>query len=425
MGDTIEHKCIKCGGSLNFDVTSQKVKCPYCDAEYEVSELMADEKDLANELKDDIQIQMDAGTEWDVGEENSLNVYCCESCGGEVYSDENTSATMCPYCGNAVILKGRLSGVLKPDLVVPFKRTRDDAINALKEKCKGNILVSKKFVSENKLDEIKGLYAPFWIYNADVDAEFRFTCTNESRYSNSDEEIIITDYYSVMRAGNISYEHVPVDGSKKLPDDLMESIEPFYHEDAVDFKTAYLSGYLADKYDIAQEEAVPRASERMSNETEEAFKETLDYDTVTTRERGVKIYNTTADYILYPVWLMNTKWQDKTFTFAMNGQTGRIVGNLPVAKGKAVGLGAFVFALTALIGFFAFNALLGDAAVGGIIGIVIGIIAAAGFMSFLIRQIHDVVADNRASAYRKEGSFNVTRSSDRFMYRNRRVVKKN
>ena len=424
MGDTIEHKCFKCGGSLNFDVTSQKVKCPYCETEYDVSELIAEEQDLGKELKDDIQIQTDAGSEWDAGEENSLNVYCCESCGGEVYSDENTSATMCPYCGNAVILKGRLSGVLKPDLVVPFKRTKEDAIGALMEKCKGNILVPKKFVSENKLEEIKGLYAPFWIYNADVDAEFRFTCTNESRHSNGDEEIIITDYYSVMRAGNISYEHVPVDGSKKLDDNLMESIEPFYHEDAVDFKTAYLSGYLADKYDITQEEAIPRASERMSNETEEAFKETLNYDTVTTRERGVKIYNTTADYVLYPIWLMNTQWGDKTFTFAMNGQTGKIVGNLPVSKGKAGGLGVLVFAIIAAIGFFAFNAFFESATVGAIMGVILGLIVTGGIMAYLVRQIHDVVADNRAAAYRKEGSFQVTRRSDRFMYRDRRVIRK-
>ena len=157
MGDIIEHKCFKCGGALKFDVTSQKVKCPYCDAEYEAADLMADEESKV-ELKDDINISADAGKEWDSNEQDSLTVYCCESCGGEVYSDENTSATMCPYCGNAVILKGRLSGTLKPDLVVPFKRTNKDAIDALKEKCKGNILVPKGFINENELKEIKGLY---------------------------------------------------------------------------------------------------------------------------------------------------------------------------------------------------------------------------------------------------------------------------
>ena len=204
MGDIIEHKCFKCGGALKFDVTSQKVKCPYCDAEYEAADLMADEESKV-ELKDDINISADAGKEWDSNEQDSLTVYSCESCGGEVYSDENTSATMCPYCGNAVILKGRLSGTLKPDLVVPFKRTNKDAIDALKEKCKGNILVPKGFINENELKEIKGLYAPFWIYDADVDAEFKFIGVNERRVSNENEEIIIKDYYSVLRAGNISY----------------------------------------------------------------------------------------------------------------------------------------------------------------------------------------------------------------------------
>ncbi len=424
MGDIIEHKCFKCGGALKFDVTSQKVKCSYCDAEYEAADLMADEESKV-ELKDDINISADAGKEWDSNEQDSLTVYCCESCGGEVYSDENTSATMCPYCGNAVILKGRLSGTLKPDLVVPFKRTNKDAIDALKEKCKGNILVPKSFINENELKEIKGLYAPFWIYDADVDAEFKFIGVNERRVSNEDEEIIIKDYYSVLRAGNISYERVPVDGSKKLDDDLMESIEPFYHDDAVDFKTAYLSGYLADKYDVTQEEAIPRASQRISNETEVAFKETTHYDKITTKEKGVKIYNTTANYILYPVWLMNTQWKDQKFTFAMNGQTGKIVGNLPISNPKAIGLGVAMFFVIFGLCTGVFGAIMGgDYGTSAIIGFLFGVVATFFTIKFLIGQIRDVCSDDYASVYRKPNSFNLPRKSDRFMYRDRDVIRK-
>ncbi len=424
MGDTIEHKCFKCGGALQFDVTSQKVKCPYCDTEYEVSDLIAEEESNI-ELKDDVNIANNAGSEWDANEQDSLRVYCCESCGGEVYSDENTSATMCPYCGNAVILKGRLSGTLKPDIVIPFKRSNKDAIDALKEKCKGNILVPKRFVNENELEEIKGLYAPFWIYDADVDAEFKFVGVNERRISTNDEEIIIRDYYSVRRAGNISFEHIPVDGSKKLDDKLMESIEPFYYEDAVDFKTAYLSGYLADKYDVTQEEASPRASERIANETEVAFKETAHYDSVSTRERGVRIHDTKASYALYPVWLMNTHWNDKKFTFAMNGQTGKIVGNLPISYPKAIGIGVLAFLAifgicTGLVGAW-FD---GDYATGALFGAIIGAILTFILMKYLIGQIRDVVSDDYAEVYRKPNSFKLTAKSDIFMYRDRDVIKK-
>ena len=151
----------------------------------------------------------------------------------------------------------------------------------------------------------------------------------------------------VHRGGSIGFEHVPVDGSSKMADDLMESIEPYDFSEALDFQTAYLAGYLADKYDVTAEESIDRANERVKRSAENTFAETVQgYTTVTTENSSVQFHGGKAQYALYPVWLLNTTWNGNKYTFAMNGQTGKFVGDLPVDK-VAVTRWTFVLAAEA------------------------------------------------------------------------------
>ena len=127
---------------------------------------------------------------------------------------------------------------------------------------------------------------------------------------------------------------MPVDGSSKMDDALMESIEPFDFTDAVDFQTAYLAVYLADKYDVDSEQSITRANERIKKSTEQAFASTVKgYSSVMPESSSVHLKNGVAKYALYPVWLLNTSWNGEKYTFAMNGQTGKLVGDLPMDKG--------------------------------------------------------------------------------------------
>jgi hypothetical protein len=151
----------------------------------------------------------------------------------------------------------------------------------------------------------------------------------------------------------LGFEHIPVDGSEKMADELMESIEPFSFDGAVDFQTAYLAGYLADRYDVSAEESINRANERLRRTTEEAFKATVNgYSTVTTESVNVRLANGSSKYALYPVWILNTTWNDKKYTFAMNGQTGKFVGDLPLDK-KAYA--KWLFGLAGIISAAAFG----------------------------------------------------------------------
>jgi len=349
----MQYKCPCCGGQIEFDSASQNMKCPYCDTEYEVETLKSYDDVLNKEQGDKMDWEATAGNEWAEGETDGMRVYVCNSCGGEIVADETTAATACPFCDNPVVMMGQFTGALKPDYVIPFKLDKEAAKKALKKHYEGKRLLPKVFKSENHIDEIKGVYVPFWLFDADADANVRYKATRVRMWTSGNYDYTETSFYSVIRAGSLGFKRVPVDGSTKVADDLMESIEPFNFDDAVDFQTAYLSGYLADKYDVDSAQSIERANDRIKRSTEKAFESTVQgYTTVVPEHTGIQLQNGKAKYALYPVWLLNTTWKGKKYTFAMNGQTGKLVGDLPVDKGAYK---RWLFGLTAGIGAACFG----------------------------------------------------------------------
>ena len=366
MSDLLDYKCPNCGGALAFDTARQKMKCPFCDSTFEMSELeqkdeVLDQQPPENAVTEDkFDWNTDADTDWQ-GEDENMSVFSCKSCGGEIVGDANTAATSCPYCGNPVVMSGRLSGVLKPNYVIPFKLDKNAAKAKLKEYVSSKKFAPNSFKTENKLEEIKGIYVPFWLFDSDIDASVQYDATRVRTWSDSKYEYTETSYFDIYRQGNMSFLNIPVDGSTKMPDDLMESIEPFDFNEAVDFQTAYLAGYLADKYDVDMNSSIPRANERIKHSAEDTLRGTVNgYTTVTPKASYVQLLNGISKYALYPVWLLNTDYKGEKYTFAMNGQTGKFIGNLPVDKGKmaalfagaTIGIGAVAYAIGAIFGLF-------------------------------------------------------------------------
>ena len=307
--------------------------CPYCDTEFEMETLEAYDRELKEESSDDMTWATAAGGEWTAGEKEGLRVYVCQSCAGEIVTDETTGAASCPYCGNPVVMKEQFLGGLKPDFVIPFTLDKKAAVEALKRHYKGKLLLPKDFSQENHIQEIKGVYVPVWLFDTEAQANMRWKATRVRSWSDSDYIYTETQHYSATRGGTIAFDHVPVDGSTKMDDALMESIEPFDFSQAVDFRTAYLSGFLADRYDVGSEQSVARANDRIRTSTEQAFASTVGgYTTLIPVCNHVQLKNGRAKYALYPVWLLNTTWKGKNYHYAMNGQTGRFVGDLPMDK---------------------------------------------------------------------------------------------
>ena len=355
MPTITEQKCPCCGGGVQFDAGAQKLKCPYCETEFEISQFQ--ENEVTNE-----SINWNSqDNQWTDGETDGMNVYSCQSCGGEIVADSTTGASKCPYCDSPVVMKGQFSGDLRPDLVSPFKLDKKAAKEALKKHLSDKKFVPKSFIDDNRIEEIKGVYVPHWLFTCDVSANGNFKATKVRQWSDDNYNYKETSYYDVFRSGNIGFDNVPVDGSTKMPDDLMESIEPFDISQGVDFNTAYLSGFFADKYDVTAEQSMTRANERIRESAGDALANTITgYDGIDSRVVNMNVANGFYKYALYPVWILNTSWQGNKYIFAMNGQTGKFVGNIPTDKMAVVkaslllgaGLSAILCVLSFLLGWF-------------------------------------------------------------------------
>ncbi len=359
MADLFEYECPCCAGKIEFDSSSQQMKCPYCDSMFELETLQSYDAAMKDAEQTDAELVLNPGGEWAEGETDNMLVYVCNSCGGEIVADKTTGATHCPYCDSPVVVSGTFSGDLKPDYVIPFKLDKEAAMAALKKHLDDKFLLPDAFKNENHIAEIKSVYVPFWMFDAKAHGNIMYKATRVRRWEDSNYRYTETKHYSVIRAGDIGFENVPVDGSSKMPDDLMESIEPYNFKEAQPFNAAYLSGYLADKYDVDATQSVDRANVRVKQSMRDELRRTVTgYDTVTQQKENISLVNGTARYVLCPVWVLNTEWNNEKYLFAMNGQTGKFVGNLPIDMSK---FWKWTFIYSGIFG-----------AIGGIIGAVIG-----------------------------------------------------
>ena len=315
MNNVIEYKCPNCGGIIEFNSSTQSMRCPYCDSEFSIKDF---------DFKDE-------SLNWKFDE--GYGLYRCDSCGAEIIADDNAVSLHCPYCDNPVILTDSLSGELKPDYVIPFQLDKESAKKALAEHFKDKKLLPKVFSQENHLDEIKGIYVPFWLFDTDVNVSAAYEMKNTRLWSDSRFQYTETNIYNGSRAGILSFERVPVDGSEKMDNNMMESIEPFDYSQLIPFKTAYLSGYFADKYDVKSDETIDRIRQRVFASASDQLDSTVNgYDSVSKISQSAFMANTKIKYALLPVWMLSTSWNNKRYIFAMNGQTGKFVGDLPIDK---------------------------------------------------------------------------------------------
>ena len=337
MADQISnYQCPACTGPLRYDGKLGKLQCDYCGTSFTVQEIEAlykekDEKAAAASAQAR-EKEDDGAAGWTQG----LRAYNCPSCGAELICDANTAATSCPYCGNPSIIPGQLSEMLKPDYVIPFRLSKEDAIAALKNYYRGKVLLPKPFTRENHIEEIQGVYVPFWLYDGTADAEMGFQATRSMSVTTGNTITTTTEYYNVHRAGTVHFEKIPVDASSKMPDAHMDAIEPYDYSELKPFSTAYLPGFLADKYDLGPDACSERAETRAENTTADLMAQTVaGYDTVIPTNKRVSVRRGKPRYALLPVWMLSTRWAGENYLFAMNGQTGKLVGDLPVSNGRA------------------------------------------------------------------------------------------
>ncbi|GGA76022.1 TFIIB-type zinc ribbon-containing protein [Ornithinibacillus halotolerans] len=336
----IHYKCPNCGDDMAFDTESGMLSCASCGR------------------TDNIEDFSDEFITTTFSDEEAKE-YNCNNCGAAVITDADTSATSCSFCGAAVVLADRVSGSLAPDKVIPFQISKEQAMDAFKKWCKNGRLTPKGFMTADRIKNITGIYVPFWLYDLHSEADVKAKATKVRTYSRGDYIYTETSYYDVERKIDLTFQKVPVDASEKMNDEMMDKLEPYDYGSLKDFKTPYLAGYLAEKYNYTNKDLFPRVKSKVNQYVDQYIRSTINgYTSYHYENKHVNTEERKAYYCLLPVWMVYYDFDKQEHTFAMNGVNGKVVGKPPLSMQKVMawfsGIAATTFvvlkAITILVG---------------------------------------------------------------------------
>ena len=322
--------CPSCGAAMVFDPVSQRLACPHCGSSMTNEEAEEQFKDKTDEIpgEEDFEDEID-------NDRLDCKVYNCPSCGAEILTDKYTTATICSFCGNPGLMEDRIEGILRPSYVIPFSVAKNNAAEIFKKWTRAGLLTPSDFKSQSTIEKMTGMYVPYWLYDYDVHVDMAARCTRTSRTVKGNNEYIYTYHYEAQRSADGRYERVPADASKKLDDNMMDLLEPFNYTTLLNFNDSYLSGYQSERYSMKSEEMEERVKRRIMQYAEESVRNSIiGYEAVNVYSKNIKGKKTAAKYALLPVWILNYRYLGKDYTTVINGQTGKLVGKLPISRVK-------------------------------------------------------------------------------------------
>lgn len=339
--EAVQYKCPNCGGGLKFDAVKQDFLCEYCDSVFKEEDFFKKDDSLDTESPEKKNVE---GQEY----ENAV-LYICPSCGAQVITDETTAATTCYYCSNPVVLSGKLSGELKPDLIIPFKIDKKNAIQKFKEMCGKKKFLPKSFLSESRLEEIKGVYFPYWYIDCESSGSINAKSKQIRTWTTGDLRHTETTIREHFRQGDMQIRNMPEAALNSKDKDLMRYVCPFNSNDFVPFSMSYLSGYFAERRNIESADIEKASIQKIGSLSEDKLKKSIEQTNVSISNSEIKVGKLRWSYNLLPVWVLNYKHGDKNYIYALNGQTGKVYGELPVCNKKLAALFAGVAAGASLL----------------------------------------------------------------------------
>ena len=355
---TMNYKCPNCDGPLTFNPDKQLFCCDYCLGEFKPAQVqqMNEEKEKREtyderEVKSAEQKQQQAQAQGQSTEDDYPVSYTCPSCGAEVVTTSTTAATTCFYCYNPVVLGSRLSGEFNPDKVIPFELSKEKATERFLAMCGKKKFLPKGFTSESQVEKLNGVYFPYWFADEQKTAHLTATGKKIRTWRSGNKEYTETRIFHVVRGGNVIVKNVFERALKSESREMLQSVHPFDLTKAQPFAMSYLSGFQAEKRDLDKKDVEPVLEKKMHDYAEQALKNTMEgYDVITTESFNEKTDLAAYSYNLLPVWLMTYNFNGKLIPFAINGQTVKAYGQLPVSTGKLAAFCAIVAVLIFILG---------------------------------------------------------------------------
>ncbi len=342
----VSYACPNCGAGLTFDPEKQKFTCEFCLSEFDEEELISSGSAEQAKSRDESNREYC----------DSMNEYYCPNCGAEIAADSNTAADFCYFCHSPVVLKGKLEGQLKPDKIIPFKFDKEQAESQFLKFARKKLFVPKDFSSQEHAHKISGVYYPFWVTDADTSCTLDGKAKRIRVHRQGQYEVTETSSYNIVRAGDIHFEDITSSAFSESDKNMLEGILPFPPDSHIDFSMPYLLGFCAKKRDIERSQLSEEVKQRMNRYASTLLSNTVEgYSSFAPDNCNVNIKLSHWEYTLMPVWVLTYKnRKGKIYTYAMNGYTGKIYGELPLSFAKLSVFGGIVLgvctALFSLIG---------------------------------------------------------------------------
>ena len=350
------YSCPTCGAQLYWDPKKGSLYCQYCDSSYspdEFEDKTANTEDgkapsvSAEKLSDNVV----------VSDNENVVVYECKTCGGEVVAQKTTMATVCPYCGEAVSITTKSVGDFRPDRVIPFAQDKKGIANVFKNYVNKSFLTPAAFKNDNTIDKIQGLFVPYYLHTMTDKAQNFFKGEKITYHRSGNDRVATHKVYRLSIDATGKFDKIPTDAAKDLENELMDALEPYTYKDLASYNPAYMAGFVAEQkdedIDVLQQRAKIRCENGMNSNARQAF---AGYDSLLPTGSKHSFFDIDSEYVMLPVWMLNVKHNGKKYRFAVNGQTGKIVGKLPINWGKFAAICAGTFALAeiavAVIGFY-------------------------------------------------------------------------
>ena len=341
------YQCPNCGGHLVFDPQTQQWKCPFCDSLFAQDQLTDTEQQSA-EARPDREAQ------------DGQFIYRCPTCGSEIMTSATTAATHCYYCHNPVVLQGQLTADMKPDEVLPFTISKQQAVDTFMKWVKGKKYVPAAFFSQAQVENMVGVYYPHFVTECELQAALEGEGRNTSIMDAGSHIVTSTRHFRVRREGRIIFRNIMRPALKKANRKLSDGIHPFPLDKAKPFEDAYLSGFLAERRDVDQSDIAGEIAQELGGYVRPILNDTVSYDSFT-GQPSAKVRKMNSRYVLLPTWVLtypNKHSKDDPYYYAMNGCTGEVCGKLPLDKKKlaisGLSFGAVIFAIACVLCYFVF-----------------------------------------------------------------------
>lgn len=334
----ITYKCLNCPSNLRMDPETQDFVCDYCGSHFSLQDFHKRSVSIPAETCKPMMIA----------------TYHCQNCGAEINTDETTAASFCLYCHGPVILSNQLSGDHQPDKVIPFRMPREQVIGAMMRWCKKKRFIDTAFFDQAQVEKISGVYFPFYVASGEIEGFLNCQGKKVKTWASGHYRYTQTDTYQIEREGKVAFNDMTINALNKDHTYILNGILPYDQHKAVPFSMPYLSGFLADKRAVDENGVLPEIT-RIANQFTSAHlkKSAAGFSSVNRTTERISIKHVDYLYVLMPAWMLTYTYHKEQYYFAMNGDSGKIAGRVPLSRKKLLTLSIII----TIIVFFSMIAL--------------------------------------------------------------------